>query len=98
MAPGARVGVAPVTDSRNSSTPRRAGYISNSNSALPRRLIGPLVLYDESTRPDFIKADWESDLAAYRPVGTRAWSSENQLRTTWICRNSTAEPRCTTRC
>ena len=22
---------------------------------------------------------------AYRPVGTRAWSSENQLRTTWIC-------------
>ena len=24
---------------------------------LLRRLIGPLVLYDESTRPDFIKAD-----------------------------------------
>jgi len=26
---------------------------------LLRRLIGPLVLYDESTRPDFIKADCE---------------------------------------
>ena len=24
---------------------------------LLRRLIGPLVLYDESTRPDFVKAD-----------------------------------------
>ena len=53
---------------------------------LLRRLIGPLELYDESTRPDFVKADTYlktgvlDGLAEIQDMASQFSTSWNQLR------------------